>query len=170
MAYQKITANRAFEIIKSDTTLLPDISWKSQQANGNSWLARAGSTNLVLELEDDNGDDADITGVEIGYVVVNETSPATATITKIQASGLITVGNSLSVTAGDSIAIYKPQTQGAIIVPSVSSGSFIDIKVKTAGGDEVVFKRCAAGQVLPINVVQVFNTDTGANFTGVALW
>ena len=44
-----------------------------------------------------------------------------------------------------------------------------DVKVKMAGGNDVVFKTVAAGSFLPINVIQVFATGTTATDI-VALW
>ncbi len=44
-----------------------------------------------------------------------------------------------------------------------------DIKVKTAGGDEVIFVGVTAGSFIPVQVVRVFVTDTTATNI-VALW
>ena len=44
-----------------------------------------------------------------------------------------------------------------------------DVKVKTAGGDEVTFTGVQAGTFMPVNVVQVFATGTTATNI-LALW
>jgi hypothetical protein len=44
-----------------------------------------------------------------------------------------------------------------------------NIRVKTSGGDDVTFVGVYAGQFLPVNVVQVFSTDTTAGDI-LALW
>jgi len=44
-----------------------------------------------------------------------------------------------------------------------------DLKVKTAGGDEVTFTGILAGTFLPVQVVRVFATGTTAT-TVLALW
>lgn len=64
-------------------------------------------------------------------------------------------------------------------IPSISGGKnngcvlYIggsgDIKVKTAGGDEVTFTGVQAGTFMPVNVVQVFATGTTATNI-LALW
>lgn len=49
------------------------------------------------------------------------------------------------------------------------TGTGGDIKVKTAGGDDIIFFGTIAGTFLPIQVIQVFEVDTAA--TGIiALW
>jgi hypothetical protein len=49
------------------------------------------------------------------------------------------------------------------------TGTGGDIKVKTAGGDEVIFFGTAPGSFLPIQVIQVFAVDTAATNI-IALW
>jgi len=52
---------------------------------------------------------------------------------------------------------------------SLYIGSAGSVKLKTVGGDVLTFVGCYAGQFLPINVLQVFNTGTTASDI-VALW
>jgi len=64
-------------------------------------------------------------------------------------------------------------------IPSVSGGTnngcvlYIgtpgNIRVKTVGGDDVIFVGCYAGQFFSVNVLQVFATGTTAGEI-VALW
>jgi hypothetical protein len=44
-----------------------------------------------------------------------------------------------------------------------------DVKVTTAGGDDVVFTGILAGSFIPVQVLKVFSTDTTATNI-VALW
>ena len=44
-----------------------------------------------------------------------------------------------------------------------------DLRVLTAGGDDIVFEAFPAGTFLPVNVVKVFLTGTGASGI-IALW
>ena len=44
-----------------------------------------------------------------------------------------------------------------------------NIRVKTVGGDDVIFTGVYAGQFFPVNVLQVFSTGTTAGEI-VALW
>ena len=48
-------------------------------------------------------------------------------------------------------------------------GSAGDVRVLTAGGDDVIFSNVASGTFLPVQVIRVFATDTSA-FRIVALW
>lgn len=48
-------------------------------------------------------------------------------------------------------------------------GSAGDLRVLTAGGDDVVFAGIAAGTFLPVQVLRVFSTNTTASSI-VALW
>jgi len=54
-----------------------------------------------------------------------------------------------------------------LYVGDVTSGT--DLKVKTAGGDEVTFKGVVAGTFIPVQVVQVFSTGTDVDEI-IALW
>ena len=44
-----------------------------------------------------------------------------------------------------------------------------NVRVQTAGGDDVLFVGCYAGQFFPVNVIQVYNSGTTAGEI-VALW
>lgn len=48
-------------------------------------------------------------------------------------------------------------------------GGLGDVRVLTAGGDDVVFSAVPAGTFVPVNVVRVFSTNTTATNL-VALW
>jgi hypothetical protein len=48
-------------------------------------------------------------------------------------------------------------------------GGLGDVRVLTAGGDDVVFSALPAGTFVPVNVVRVFSTNTTATNL-VALW
>lgn len=48
-------------------------------------------------------------------------------------------------------------------------GGLGDVRVLTAGGDDVVFSALPAGTFVPVNVVRVFSTNTTATNI-VALW
>ena len=54
-----------------------------------------------------------------------------------------------------------------LYVGDISSGT--DLKVKTAGGDEITFKVIVAGTFIPVQVVQVFSTGTSLDEI-IALW
>jgi hypothetical protein len=47
---------------------------------------------------------------------------------------------------------------------------YVDIKVKTVGGEDVQFNNFPVGEVLPVQVVQVFETPTITNARLIAIW
>jgi hypothetical protein len=69
--------------------------------------------------------------------------------------------------AGDTIVIYEAVTSRSAAVLYVGTGG--NVRVLTAGGDDVVIVGVAAATFIPINVVQVFATDTTAADI-LALW
>lgn len=60
---------------------------------------------------------------------------------------------------------YPTETWPCVLYVGVGG----DVRVLTAGGDDVIFFNVPTGAVLPIQVVQVFATDTTASRI-VALW
>ena len=48
-------------------------------------------------------------------------------------------------------------------------GTAGDLRVMTAGGDDVIFYNVTAGSFIPVQVTRVFDTDTAAGNI-VALW
>lgn len=81
-------------------------------------------------------------------------------------------GRAASVTPSDTAEI--PYVGGGtgewpctLYVGDISGGT--DLKVKTAGGDEVTFKGLVAGTFIPVQVVQVFSTGTSVGEI-IALW
>ena len=69
--------------------------------------------------------------------------------------------------AGDTIVIYEAVTSRSAAVLYVGTGG--NVRVLTAGGDDVVIVGVAAATFIPINVVQVLATDTTAADI-LALW
>jgi len=45
-----------------------------------------------------------------------------------------------------------------------------DVKVTTAGGDDVVFEAVNAGTFLPVQVIKVWSTGTSVTAAIIALW
>jgi hypothetical protein len=80
----------------------------------------------------------------------------------------------LAVTPSDTIDIQYPGDLTA--APNRANWACVlyvggagDVRVTTAGGDDVIFYGLAAGTFVPVNVVKVWNTDTSATNI-VALW
>ena len=108
--------------------------------------------------------------VEVGDLVVNvTTTPNVATITEIVSSNTIRLSNNISAVAGQTYAIYRRSTEPATLyVGTVGAGA--TLKVRTAGGDDIVLDNLVGGSTIPLQVVRVYNTGTNAVLNIVALF
>jgi hypothetical protein len=79
-------------------------------------------------------------------------------------------GRAQAVVTSDTEDIYFVGSEPNKVIPCVLYvGVGGNLKVRTAGGDDVNFLNVQNGAFIPVNVVRVFATDTNA--TGiVALW
>lgn len=80
------------------------------------------------------------------------------------------VGRAEAVTPSDTEDIYFVGSEAEKVIPAVLYvGVGGNLRVMTAGGDDVIFYNVQNGAFIPVNVVRVFATNTNA--TGiVALW
>ena len=159
MAYQKLNTSRAYPVVPSDTGPIPQIMVKDgsgtvtgvsatppgiKDGSIPSWLTAGVQKNMtIVNTTAGNGKTAKITGVGKEELIIN---------TQI-------FGN------GDTYQIYGGANNGAVLY--VGTGG--DLKVLTAGGDEVTFVGVNGGTFIPVNCIQVFNTGTTAADI-VALW
>jgi hypothetical protein len=80
------------------------------------------------------------------------------------------VGRAQAVTPSNTEDIYFVGSEAEKVIPAVLYvGVGGNLKVRTAGGDDVVFFNLNDGVFLPINVIRVFDEDTTADSI-VALW
>ena len=80
------------------------------------------------------------------------------------------VGRALAVVPNDDDDIYFVGSQAEKVIPAVLYvGVGGNLRVLTAGGDDVIFYNLNDGVFLPVNVLRVFDTDTTADSI-VALW
>lgn len=80
------------------------------------------------------------------------------------------VGRAQTVVPSNTDDIYFVGSQPNKVIPCVLYvGTSGNLKVRTAGGDDVTFNNIQNGSFLPINVVRVFATGTTATNI-VALW
>jgi hypothetical protein len=79
-------------------------------------------------------------------------------------------GRAQAVVPSDTTDIYFVGSQPEKVIPCVLYvGVGGNLRVMTAGGDDVIFLNVQNGAFIPVNVVRVFATNTNA--TGiVALW
>ena len=156
MAYQKLQAGEALAILTSDTISVPNPS--AVAASGTA-AAPTGAQLVGTGTTFTNS-------VRVGDIVYDTTNSVPATVDAIVSDTVLTT--SVAIATGASYTIYSQSTNpsnGCVLYVGVAG----DVKVKMAGGNDVVFKTVAAGSFLPINVIQVFATDTTATDI-VALW
>ncbi len=156
MAYQKLQAGEALAVIPSDTIRAPN---PAAIANTGTAAAPTGAQLVGIGTEFTKT-------VAVGDIVYDTTNSVVATVDAIVSDTVLTT--SAAIDTGASYVIYSQAnnpSNGCVLYVGVAG----DVKVKMAGGNDVVFKGVTAGSFLPINVIQVFDTDTRATDI-VALW
>ncbi len=156
MAYQKLQAGEALAVITSDTIRVPN---PAAIANTGTAAAPTGAQLVGTGKEFTKT-------VAVGDIVYDMTNSVVATVDAIVSDTVLTT--SAAIATGASYVIYSQAnnpSNGCVLYIGVAG----DVKVKMAGGSDVVFKGATAGSFLPINVLQVFATGTTATDI-VALW
>tara|TARA_Y100000356_G_C11253316_1_gene288491 strand:+ start:215 stop:706 length:492 start_codon:yes stop_codon:yes gene_type:complete len=163
MSYQKLNTSRAWKVLPNDDTPLPNIGGPVTIQIALDAVPVVGTNiNFVQPVNDK--------GIEAGMVVVNITTGVQTLVTGVNQSANITqlpVESVVGMNAGDTIVIYEAVTSRSAAVLYVGTGG--NVRVLTAGGDDVVIVGVAAATFIPINVVQVLATDTTAADI-LALW
>lgn len=156
MGYQKLQAGEALAVITSDTIRVPN---PAAIANTGTAAAPTGAQLVGTGTEFTKT-------VAVGDIVYDTTNSVVATVDAIVSDTVLTT--SAAIATGASYVIYSEAnnpSNGCVLYVGVAG----DVKVKMAGGNDVVFKGATAGSFLPINVLQVFATGTTATDI-VALW
>jgi len=157
MAYQKLNTSRAWEVSPSDFGPIPQVMVKDSELT-------VVSTPTTDTITVDAAIDLVKLGIVRGMVVVGTTG-AVSTINSVNGNTITIKGTTVAYPVASSFTIYGGSNNGCLLYVGDSG----DVKVMTAGGDEVVFANVAEGFVLPVNVIQVFATDTTAGNI-IALW
>lgn len=154
MAYQKLQVERALAVIASDTINIPNVAGASTSGTTDG----ATTTDKLIDST------AAFTSNLLNYIVYNTTDSTVATVTAVDDANTLTLSADIMAT-GEAYVIYSDANTGCVLY----SGSGGDVKVLTAGNDEVTFTGVAAGAFIPVQVKRVFATPTPP--TGiVALW
>ena len=157
MAYQKLQTERALTVIASDTINIPNVA--GPVLSGTTSQAAPAATTLV----DDTQDFTAIQGL-VGSIVY--LTGGVATVTGIVNATTVTLSAGVANTGStESYTIYGDNNTGCVLY----AGNTGNIRVLTAGGDDVVFVGIPAGSFVPVQVLRVFATDTTATDI-VALW
>ena len=161
--YQKLQTGRATSMTlllsdNEDTVNLNDIIEEG--------LAGAGTTGTKLVVP---GRDFVADGVRQGDLLINTgSSPNCSRVISVKGDS-ITVTNSTSLFAGVTYRILQGSTEPATLyVGTVGAGA--TLKVRTAGGDDIVLDNLVQGTTIPLQVVRVYNTGTANVSNIVALF
>lgn len=157
MAYQKLQASRALAVIPSDTINIPNVS--ATAASGTT--TSTGANRLIdssATFLDDN--------IKKGDIVYDTTNNVVTTVIEVENDNGLAVVTAIA--SGADYVVYSQRdipSNGCVLYV----GGLGDVRVLTAGGDDVVFSALPAGTFVPVNVVRVFSTNTTATNL-VALW
>ena len=156
MAYQKLQVSQGLAVIPSDLVLIPNPAVQSLTGKADFTVIRT-LTDVGTKFLSD--------GISHDAIVYNITVPIAYVVTAVTDDLNLELAPSTVAGSGDDYVLYNAPTSGCVLYVGVAG----DVKVKMAGGNDVVFKTVAAGSFLPINVIQVFETGTTATDI-VALW
>ncbi len=154
MAYQKLQVTKALEVHPSDTAIIPNSSLVSDSGTTTSATA-----NKLVQT----GQNFTST-VRVSDVVYNTTDSTAATVTAIDSDTVLSLSEDI-MASGEAYVIYRGKPGACVLYVGVGG----NVKVKTSGGETVTFQNLNNGQFVPVQISQVFATDTTA--TGlIALW
>ena len=157
MAYQKLQASRALEVIPSDTVDIPNPAM----------LAISSTTTgaAALKLIDSAGDFIN-NRVKIGDIIYGGT--VAAKVTAVDSATQLSVSTAVPATTAYKLYSNDAPNNGCVLyIGDVSGG--VKTRVITAGGDEVTFRGFTAGSFVPVQVKRV--KDAGTDSASIiALW
>jgi hypothetical protein len=151
MAYQKLQVERALEVINSDSINIPNVAGPSVSGTTDGTTAN--------KLVDST---ASFTSNVLGYIVYSGTD--VATVTAVDDATTLSLSADIMV-SGEAYTLYADDNQGCVLY----AGSGGNIRVLTAGGDDVTFVGVAPGAFVPVQVKRVFASGTGPSDI-IALW
>jgi hypothetical protein len=160
MAYQKLQAGLAVNVIPSDTINIPV---PNVTISGTS-KATASPTN---KLESATSDFV-AANVKVGDTVYNTTTTGIAKVVAVEAAGLLLLTANIFNAGSQAFTVYSSQdhpNQGCVLYV----GGDGDLSVVTSSGSEVTLVGIVAGSFIPVQVLRVEATNTTATNI-VALW
>ena len=159
MAYQKLQASRALAVIPSDTVDIPNPPTLAISSTTSS-----AAPNKLIDL---TGDFVN-RGVKIGDIIYNYSGAYAATVTAVDSATQLSIAPAPGIAPAAAYDLYASSdtpNNGCVLYVGVAG----DVKVTTAGGDDVTFTGVLAGSFIPVQVIKVFATGTTSTNI-VALW
>ena len=176
MAYQKLQAGRAIDVIPADSIPIPNPA--AEAAVGTTTADGRASDQLIdsnATFLDDNIKVGDIVYSNVGVAAIVSVVNNDTTIT-VEGATASTPGSAFN--TGVNYAIYSqtdnPQNGCCLYVGDVTGGTDLEVRPVANDGDhilngKIVFKGVNAGQFIPVNVDKVYKSNTTAASI-IALW
>ena len=153
MAYQKLQASTALEVIPSDSINIPNPAVLS--------VSSTTTSNAALKLIDSSGDFIN-KRINIGDIVY--AGNVAATVTAVDSATQLSVTTAIPTTTAYKIFRKQNANLGCVLYVGAAG----NIKVTTAGGDVVTFNGVLAGSFIPVQVLKVWATGSPTDI--IALW
>jgi len=169
MAYPKITVNTGLTIpvIASDTIPIPDPGLP--QITGRT-------TGTTTDKLVDASENFLTNGVVVGDIIYNTTDGTVATITAIDSANVLSVSANVFATdedytifQGGPLASERIASSEGCLLYIGKSGTisnvgeeYVNVQVKTVAGNVIQFTNFIVGNYLPVQVLQVYETNTTA--------
>jgi len=160
MAYQKLQAGLAVNVIPSDTINIPvpnvAIAGTSQPTSSPTNKLSAPSFDFIAA------------NVKVGDTVYNRTTTGIAKVLDVEDAGTLLLDANIFNAGGQAFTVYSSKdhpNQGCVLYV----GGDGDLAVVTSSGSEVTLVGIVAGSFIPVQVLRVNATNTTATNI-VALW
>lgn len=154
--YQKLQVGTALNIVKSDDANIPFPNVVESGVTGSV---------SVNQLQDVTGEFV-IRKVQVGDVVVNNSTNVSATVTRVLNDTNLLINANIFTVSGVSYTLYAQNGKEGCVLYIGTGGN---LRVGTASGQDVTFTNVLGGTFLPVQILKVFSTNTTASGF-VALW
>jgi hypothetical protein len=154
--YQKLQVGTALNIVTSDNANIP---FPSVVTSG------VGAAPIANELQDVEGNFVG-SNVQTGDVVFNTTTSASATVVQVIGEENLTLNANIFSGAADNYVIYANNNKEGCVLYVGTGGN---LRILTASNNDITLVNVLGGTYVPIQVLKVFQTGTGAANI-VALW
>ena len=164
--YSKIQLNtaNAIKVIASETVPIPD---------PNSYVAQQSAAGAGDASTQDKFSDAGASfegNVVVGAIIYDSTDVRAYRVTKVDSDTVLSVTPSIvGASASVNYKIYNAATEGCVLWVGSDTSSlqvdttYVDIDVVTVGNNTVEFENAKLGEYLPVQVLQLKETNTTAD-------
>lgn len=156
MAYQKLQTSTALNIVSTNNAEIP---YPNIVETGTA-------TSLVANQLVNSAATFVANNVQVGDVVYNTVSLQAATVVSVINQTTVLLNANIFTVLGEAYTIYVQNDKNPSVLYIGTGGN---LRVITAGGQDVTFNGILGGTFLPVQVLKVFQTGTTATNL-IALW